>query len=162
MSKIRFSAADREIIRKHCIGKPTGVVVELRGFTLDLVPLTTEQANEVFSILDAIAPLLKMQNADGVVDVARDHWAAIVAKEGKRVNTILRSVLHGAAVANDLIDDDEGEELFDKWYKGLPLAETLRTLSPKLVEAQGLQTMLGNSSTPPSETTTAGSTSPST
>lgn len=158
---IRFSAADRNAIRKHVVGQPTGVIVTLGGFDLDLVPLTTEQAGDVFEVLDAIAPLIGSTDSKGDVAVNKDAWAEIIAKEGKRVKAIARSVLRESAVANDLIDEsDAGDEVFDEWFEALPFKVMLTTLFPKVVQAQGLTTLLGNDSTPTVSETAGDPTNP--
>lgn len=155
--KIRFTARDREIIRKHSIGKPTGVVVEVGGMEIDLVPLTTEQAGEVFAILDAFATLQKAADDKGAVESGAAALGELVGKEGARVKRILHGILHESATAGDLIDD---EAVFEEWFNRLPLLDTVKVMLPKIIEAQGLGTMLGNSLTPPSEAATAGNTNP--
>lgn len=161
---LRFSAADRNLIRKHSVGKPTGVTVELGGFELNLVPMTVEQAGEVFRIVDTLVPLLRSNVDAGMLEAKQDVLAKVVATEGPRVTQIVRGILRESALAGDLIDEgDAGEDVFEEWFGRLPLLEMLKTLWPKLVEAQGLKTMLGNYSTPPQEpstTETAGNTNP--
>ena len=164
--KVRFSADDRETIRRHTIGKPTGVLVDLSGVEFDLVPLTTAQGNAIFEILDAVSPLISKADAGGNVAIAQTAWAGIVAAEGRRVNSILRGILLASAKATlvpcgetslPLFDPDDADSLalFDEWFEALPLVETVRTLFPKLLEAQGMTTLMGNSSTPQPEEATA-------
>jgi hypothetical protein len=153
---VRFSAADRDIIRKHVIGKPTGVIATIGGMKFDLIPITAEQAQTLFEILDVVGPMW----AQGDVTGGKSDLMMILGREGKRTMDVLRSVVHDAAEANGLIDADGGEEIFAEWFGKLPPVETLQTLFPKFVEAQGLKTLLGNGSPPPANETAGEATSP--
>lgn len=146
---LRFSRENRAAIAKQAIGKPTDVTVEVGGITIALVPITTEQADEVFSILESFGKL-SAQAENGIAQVSPDFLAAMIPTEGRRIRKVLRSYLLESAKASDLVDDG-CEDVFDEWFARLPLLDTIRTMLPKIVEAQGLGTMLGNSSTPPAE-----------
>ena len=146
---LRFSKKDRAAIAKQVIGKPTDVTVELGGMTISLVPITTAQADEIFDILDAFGKLGAQADKDGMASLNQTDLASMVPREGKRIKKVLRSYLFESAKASDLIDDCD--DIFDEWFGSLPLLETVRTMLPKIVEAQGLGTMLGNSSTLPAE-----------
>lgn len=156
MEKLRFSAADREQIRKQAVGEPTGVIFAFAGFKFDLVPLTVEQGKQICAIVDAIAPFMR---ADGVAEMQQDVLAQVIGRDGPRATSLLHDILHESALANDLINEsDAGEEAFDEWFGKLSLFNAVKQLWPKLIEAQGMSTMLGNSSTPaPEPMTTTGS-----
>ena len=147
-----FTKTERGFIWKQTVGKPTGVKVEIAGFEFDLVPLTTAQAQQILEIIDAIPELQNIDN--GVVKVDPNRIMQLVAKEGKRVMELAKSVLHSAAVASDMIDrstDGEGEACFDEWFSGLSLRPTTQALLPALLVANGLGTLLKNAEAPAAE-----------
>ena len=149
--KPRFSSADRDLIRKHAIGKPTGVIAEVGGFTFDLTPLTTEQAGEVFSIVGTFSGLYEKQNDDGNVEAKAAAIGQLIGVEGNRVRKILRSVLWESVRASE---PDFEEPLFDEFFNAQPLKDTVVAVLPKIIEASGLGTLLGNLSTPANGPTT--------
>lgn len=144
-TKLRFTADDRDLIRKQVIGKPTGVIADIGGFKLDLLPLTTEQAREFFKLVDFFVNL--QSKADGEGNVVKS--LGDIGTEADRMEGLLKSVLRGSAIASDLIDESNGgEELFNEWFDALPFKELLTTVGPLILQAQGLGTLLGNLSTP--------------
>lgn len=148
--KLRFTAEDREAIRKQSIGRATDVSIELNGVELNLVPLSVGQAVEVFALLKSFVALRSSADkATGEAVVPQDDFASLISTEGDRVKTIMHDVLYDSAVATSATEGvDVDEELFHYWFDHLPLLSTLKALFPKIIEAQGLNTMLGNSSPP--------------
>lgn len=160
--KIRFSPAERDQIRKQVVGKPTGVIFEVGGFELDLVPLTVEQATQVGKLVDGIGAAASGVAVDGEGNAKFDlaMITKLVEHDVPLARALLRNILFDSAVAGELVDESiAGEvETFDDWFGRLPVRQTLQELIPKLLESQGLQTSLGNSSTPPTEPTTTDAT----
>lgn len=156
MSKkqLKFSAADRRKIAALVIGTPSGTVVEIGGMEFDLLPLTTRQADRVFELLDTITGLQRQAEDDGAADITQTALMELVAREGKNVSALVHDVLLKSARAMDILDD---EAVFDEWFDQLELKDTILTLLPKLVAANGLSTMLGNSSTPTAAAPATGS-----
>jgi hypothetical protein len=149
---LRFTADDRDAIRKQTVGTPTDVAFEVGPIAIRLIPLTVEQAEDIFGLLDAFTEVQKQANDSGDVAAAGEVWAALISREGRRAKKLMREILLESAEANGLVDD---VEVFDLWLGRLPLVDTIKALLPKVVEAQGLMTMMGKSSTPtsqPSET----------
>ena len=150
---IRFTAEDRSAIRKQSVGVATSVSVELNGAFIYLCPLSVGQAEEVFQLLSAFVDIQNatpQEAADGVTAKESD-WGKLVVENGPRVKAILRDVLYSsvkATAAVDLNPYEVDEEGFEIWFNALPLISTLKLLFPKIIEAQSLDTMLGNSSAP--------------
>lgn len=169
---LRFTAAERDNIRKQSVGKPTGVVFTIGDISLDLVPLTVQQAKDIFRIVDSLQSALSAATAGegGATNFDASSIAAIVANDGPRATNLLYSILWRSGLATKiengdaLIEDSPiGKEIFDEWFDNLPVKETLVAFFPKLLEAQGLTSMLGNSSPPtqkPMATVAAGDSTP--
>lgn len=151
MSNVKriFSRADRERILSLAVGKPTGVIVEIGGFELNLVPLTPSQASGIFSLLDAFSKLDGAANENGEVVLTRTNLLQLIAKEGDRVIDLARAIVYKTAKANGLIGPEDGKQVFDEWFDDLDFFETVRTLVPAIIEASGMKSLLGNRSTPP-------------
>ena len=162
---LRFSAAERDNIRKQVVGKPTGVIFSVGGFDLDLVPLTVSQAKDIFRIVDSVQGALAAATAGegGTTNFDAANVAKLIAEDGPRAADLLRNILFQSARAAGLVDDSKAEtEVFDEWFDDLPVRQTLVEFFPKLLESQGLSSMLGNSSTPPQAPTTTEPTGTST
>lgn len=149
---LRFTAADRALIVRHAIGKPTGIVVEIGGMQIDLVPLTTEQADEVFAVIDVLSDLFSQQNAQGEVTVNQADGIKLAVAQVRRLRKLVRDVLHESALASDQIDD---ESVFDEWFNHLSITkDNLEPLVLSIIQASGLKGLMGNLLTRPSGTTT--------
>jgi hypothetical protein len=150
----RFSAAERNLIRRSAVGKPTGVIVSVGGFDLDLVPLTVSQSSDIGEIIDALQGVAK-DFKDGKLNAAPDVAMAALSAETKRVTGLMKSVLFETALASDLIDEsDSGVEVFDEWFSELPMLPTLLLLFKGVVDASGVAEAFGNPSTPVPEAVT--------
>lgn len=141
-----FTKAERDFIWKQTVGKPTGVKVEIAGFEFDLVPLTTAQAHQILGIIETVPELQNF--GDGKVQVDPNTIMQLVAREGKNVMSLAKSILHSAAEASNMIDDDGGEDLFNEWFAGLAVRQTATALIPALLAANGLGTLLKNAEAP--------------
>src|SRR5579862_2516678 len=141
-----FSKAERAFIWKQTVGHPTGVVVEIAGFAFDLCPLTTAQALQILDIIDSIPEL---KNAgDLKVDINFYQMMSLIAREGKNVMALAKSILRKSADATGLIEDDEGVALFEEWFGELELRPTVTALTPALLRANGLESLLKNAVAP--------------
>lgn len=144
-----FSARERNFVQAQTVGKPTGVEVEISGFTFDLVPLTMSQGQMILDILDSV-PEISKPGADGQVKVDGNRVLELISSEGTRVKELTRTLLLRSAKANGLIDaDDDGEAVFDEWFNELELRPTITTLLPAIARANGLTSLLGNAPAPP-------------
>lgn len=139
MSRL-FSASERDKVKQLVVGKPTGVLVEIGGVILDLVPLTTQQGKDVTSLFDAFREL-----KDKAVTLTVADLAQILLSKRDIVFSLLRGILWRTVVANEQVDqDDGGQEAFDEWFDNLEFQPMLKALLPAILEANGLKSLLGN------------------
>lgn len=147
-----FSSRDRAAISDQVVGVPSGHKITVGGFVFDLIPLTTSQATQILTLLQAIPDLTgKGPEAGKAVDVMQ--LLAMIAREGDRARELARSILYKTAKANKLIDfQDEGEASFDDWFDDLDIIDTLKRLLPAVLQASHLEGILGNVNAPPAVT----------
>jgi hypothetical protein len=157
-----FSSRERAFVAQQTAGKPTGAEVEIAGFVIDLVPLTTSQAQQILNILDAIPELTKPAGPGQVqLDVTR--MLELVSREGRQVMDLARSVLFRSAKASHMIDaENEGQDVFDEWFDQLDLRSTAAALLPAILKANGLESLMGNAPAPAAANGQAPATSDST
>lgn len=140
--KRMFTAAERSAIERQQVAVPTGTIVEIGGFEFNLVPLTSDQMDRIFALVEVVAGVQggsMSANAVGVEVIAQ-----LIAREGKNVRTLVRDVLFESAKAVGMIDfDGEGEAVFDEWFGRIDLLAAVRELVPAVIKANGLTSVFG-------------------
>jgi len=147
-----FSSREREQLLKLVVGKRTGVLVTLGGVTFDLLPFTAAEGLSAFVFIRRFADLTRRvgKNALSVID-----FAEVVGADGPAIAALLHIYLARCAglrlepkdpqtpqdaleLADLQIADQDEKAGFELWFSQLPLAETVRTLFPHFMEANGL------------------------
>ncbi len=149
-----FRAADRARVLAQAAGKPTGVLLEIGGQTIDLVAVPV---GELLGVLDLLEKLSALVGTLGTGALTQDDAVALFAvlgKDGARFVALVRSVLERSAFYGDADATLEDRALFGEWFALLDPGELLRTVLPKLTEA----TML--SVNPPKATSTTSAAPP--
>ena len=140
-----FSAADRAKIMQLVVGKPSGTLVTIGGIEFDIVPFNTTDGMELFELSERVGELWGKARASALEEA---EVGAAIKAEGSRVLKLMRTALEAAA----FIEDDEQQALFDDWFAKLPLIESVRTLAPALIAANGINALRGNASPPAAPT----------
>jgi hypothetical protein len=117
-------------------GKPSGVVVHLGGFDVDLHPFTAEQGDEFFDLL-ARTSEFQQAAADGKIETA--EVVKLIATEGKTITKIARSLLRDSL---EVKDKPEDAAAFEKWFGRLALVPLVKALIPAVIAANGFGAML--------------------
>lgn len=144
-SLLKFSAAERDRIRRAVIGKPTDVIVHIGGFTIPLVPLTVERSRKFAELFDFFV-VATQQAQNGKLTLESGELASKVESSVD----LMRGALYDSAIASDLVDEsDAGREVFEEWFEKLVVKDLLEQVGPSLIDANGLKALLGNLSTPP-------------
>ncbi|MDB5042166.1 MAG: hypothetical protein JWN27_2892 [Candidatus Eremiobacteraeota bacterium] len=130
-----FSAAKRMEILKQVVGKPSGFVVDLGGFAIDLVPLATADTADILAIVDRVGGLFDQTGKNG--GISEGELAQVIAGQGERVQAIVRRLLRASVE----VDGDEGEAVFAEWFDRLPTVAMIRALLPVILSANGLDAL---------------------
>jgi hypothetical protein len=137
-----FSAAERAHIATLVVGEPSGVTVEIGGMEVNLLPLSNRQGKQALRLIGVVAGLTE---GDTNAQIGITVIAKLIASEGESVRALVHDILLTSSKASGLIDvADDGEAVFEEWYDSLSLVETIKTMLPAIVKANGLDTMLGN------------------
>jgi hypothetical protein len=141
-SRSLFSPAERERLLKLTLRKPTGTVVTLGEIEFDLLPMSTSDGLEVLGLVEKFADIFGKVRTQG--GISESEIARLASEEGGRVIALAKKMLRDAAGANA---PDE-VALFDEWFALLPLADTMRTLVPAVLQANGIASLRGNAPGP--------------
>jgi hypothetical protein len=131
-----FSASDRKRILALVVGEPSGVKVTVGGMEFNMVAVSSE---ELMSVLDLVIKFSDMFDKIGVEGALKesDVFRAI-GEDGARIMGLVKSMLYRSAALDDDDTPDEDRALFDEWFNKLPIMETIKTLTPAVLEANGI------------------------
>jgi hypothetical protein len=131
-----FSAADALRILAQEPGRPSGVIVHIGGYDVNLHPFTTEEGSAFFDILSRTGDFQEKLAGGSATEV---DFMRVISNEGKIVTGILKSLLSNSLA----VKDAEGERAaFDAWFGRQPLVPMVKALMPAVVEANGFGAMM--------------------
>lgn len=124
-----FSPENRVALLSMNVDKPTGIVCELGGLCVDLLPLTTREGSEMFAVIKMVGAMwASLQEGKGEITITQ-----AIGDKGPEILGMVRDYL--ARCCNVQEGD---EESFQAWFDRLPLVQTLIALLPKLIAANKL------------------------
>jgi hypothetical protein len=149
-----FDPANRAMLMGQVIGEPTGIIVEIAGQAIDLVPLSTRDGKKLVEMAEELFATWKGINGGSITDA--DIFATLGAKLPE-VLTMMKRVLQESAGVTP-----EQQEIFDEWFESTRFVPTFKALVPKVLRANGLgkiadrlERAAANPSTPATEVTTS-------
>lgn len=147
-----FSPAEREKLLKLTVGKRTGVLVEIGGVTIDLLPFSAAEGLSVFAFVRLFADVSATINAG---TFTQTDFAALIGDNGPAILALLRLYLARCiglrleprdatipAQAIELEDlalaEQPERESYELWFSQLELFDTVRKIFPHFMEANGM------------------------
>jgi hypothetical protein len=130
-----FSAESREKILAMLAGKPTGVKAVIGELEFELHALTTREGLALLSLLRKFGALYDRTTGKGE-GISAGEIAALIGEEGQNIAALLKGYL--ARCAGVCEEVAEEYELFERWFDAQPLVELVKTLFPKILEANNL------------------------
>lgn len=131
-----FSSSDALRILAQRPGKPTGTIVHVLGFDVDLRPFATETGGMLFDLLDRTTGFAEALQAESV---PLPMLTKLVAVEGRTITAMLKELLRDSL---EVGDEPAENDAFEKWFARVPLLPTLKDVLPKVLEANGISQMI--------------------
>ena len=135
MSEKLFSPANREKVLRAVVGKPSGVIAEVGGLSFNLVALS---AGEVLSVLGLLTKFADLATQSEKGTLSGPAVMRAIGEDGGTVAGLVKSVLKRSAGVKEPAELD----LFETWFENLPIIESAQGLIPKILEANGLGSMM--------------------
>jgi len=129
-----FSPEHRNRILSLAMGKPTGVRVEIAGVDFDLYPISFNEIKSVLSTVGKVSRILQSARKGADQASTGAELAEIISSDGDQLLEMIHKMLRRAAH----LDGDAEKQNFDDWFNELPAIEVVKTLVPKVLEANGV------------------------